>query len=260
MIPILMYHQIGEPSPRGTPYRGLTVHPRDFRRQMLWLRRLGYRGLSMARLIPYLRGEKHGKVVGITFDDGYANVLENAVPVLEECGFLATNYFVVRLLGGSNVWDADEGVPPSPLMDAAGLRAWAAAGHEVGSHTLNHPDLSRISPELAVNEIRDSREALEQIAGAPVRAFCYPYGHFTAALAAVTREAGYDSATTTARGLARLDDDPYALPRVAVMRSTHLLRFLQKCLTRLEDNKRTRNEQASRPLVPDAAPPPGDLH
>ncbi|WP_368648444.1 polysaccharide deacetylase family protein [Castellaniella ginsengisoli] len=260
MIPILMYHQIGEPSPRGTPYRGLTVHPRDFRRQMLWLRRLGYRGLSMARLIPYLRGEKHGKVVGITFDDGYANVLENAVPVLEECGFLATNYFVVRQLGGSNVWDADEGVPPSPLMDAAGLRAWAAAGHEVGSHTLNHPDLSRISPELAVNEIRDSREALEQIAGAPVRAFCYPYGHFNAALAAVAREAGYDSATTTARGLARLDDDPYALPRVAVMRSTHLLRFLQKCLTRLEDNKRIRNEQASRPLVPDAAHPPGDLH
>ncbi|MGB7483823.1 MAG: polysaccharide deacetylase family protein [Castellaniella sp.] len=242
MIPILMYHQIGEPSPRGTPYRGLTVHPRDFRRQMLWLRRLGYRGLSMARLIPYLRGEKHGKVVGITFDDGYANVLENAVPVLEECGFLATNYFVVRQLGGSNVWDADEGVPPSPLMDAAGLRAWAAAGHEVGSHTLNHPDLSRISPELAVNEIRDSRDALEQIAGAPVRAFCYPYGHFTAALAAVTREAGYDSATTTARGLARLDDDPYALPRVAVMRSTHLLRFLQKCLTQLEDNKRRRDE------------------
>ena len=242
MIPILMYHQIGEPSPRGTPYRGLTVHPRDFRRQMLWLRRLGYRGLSMARLIPYLRGEKHGKVVGITFDDGYANVLENAVPVLEECGFLATNYFVVRQLGGSNVWDADEGVPPSPLMDAAGLRAWAAAGHEVGSHTLNHPDLSRISPELAVNEIRDSRDALEQIAGAPVRAFCYPYGHFTAALAAVTREAGYDSATTTARGLARLGDDPYALPRVAVMRSTHLLRFLQKCLTQLEDNKRRRDE------------------
>ncbi len=52
MIPILMYHQIGEPGPRGTPYRGLTVHPRDFRRQMLWLRRLGYRGLSMARLGP----------------------------------------------------------------------------------------------------------------------------------------------------------------------------------------------------------------
>lgn len=240
MIPILMYHQIGEPAARGTPYRGLTVHPRDFRRQMLWLRRLGYRGLSMAQLMPYLRGEKQGKVVGITFDDGYCNVLENAVPVLEDCGFHATNYFVARQLGGSNVWDHGEGVPPSPLMDASEIRAWTAAGHEVGSHTLNHPVLPGISPELAANEIRDSRDVLEQITGTPVTAFCYPYGKFTPALADCVRDAGYDSATTTARGLARNDDDLFALPRVAVVRSTLLPRFLLKTLTRLEDRKRAR--------------------
>lgn len=240
MIPILMYHQIGEPAARGTPYRGLTVHPRDFRRQMLWLRRLGYRGLSMAQLMPYLRGEKQGKVVGITFDDGYCNVLENAVPVLEDCGFHATNYFVARQLGGANVWDHGEGVPPSPLMNASEIRVWAAAGHEVGSHTLNHPVLPGISPELAANEIRDSRDVLEQITGTPVTAFCYPYGKFTPALADCVRDAGYDSATTTARGLARNDDDLFALPRVAVVRSTLLPRFLLKTLTRLEDRKRAR--------------------
>lgn len=245
MIPILMYHQIGEPAPRGTPYRGLTVHPRDFRRQMLWLRRLGYRGLSMAQLMPYLRGEKHGKVVGITFDDGYCNVLDHAVPILEDCGFHATNYFVARQLGGSNVWDRDEGVPPSPLMDAQGVRAWVAAGHEVGSHTLNHPVLPRISPELAINEIRDSRDALEQLGGAPVTAFCYPYGKFTPALADCVRDSGYHSATTTARGLVRPDDDPFALPRVAVVRSTLLPRFLLKSLTRLEDRKRIQAERAN---------------
>src|SRR5690606_13014307 len=100
MIPILTYHQIGEPNPGGTPYRGLTVHPRDLRRQMFWLRRLGYRGLSMHQLMPYVSGEKSGKVVGITFDDGYRNVLENALPILEETGFSATNYFVVRQFGG----------------------------------------------------------------------------------------------------------------------------------------------------------------
>ncbi|MGB6241985.1 MAG: polysaccharide deacetylase family protein [Castellaniella sp.] len=243
MIPILMYHQIGEPNPRGTPYRGLTVHPGDFRRQMVWLRRLGYRGLSMAQLMPYLRGEKQGKVFGLTFDDGYQNVLDHAVPILEDCGFHATNYFVVRQLGGSNVWDRPEGVPASALMDARGLKDWAAAGHEVGSHTLNHPVLPRLSPELALNEIRDSRDALEQMAGAQVKAFCYPYGHFTPALAACVREAGYDSATTTAGGLARRTDDLFALPRIAVMRSTLLLRFLQKCLTSLEDRKRQRRDQ-----------------
>ena len=47
MIPILMYHQIGEPAPKGTPYRGLTVHPKRFTQQMRWLKRFGYTGLSM---------------------------------------------------------------------------------------------------------------------------------------------------------------------------------------------------------------------
>ncbi|WP_417251554.1 polysaccharide deacetylase family protein [Castellaniella sp.] len=243
MIPILMYHQIGEPNPKGTPYRGLTVHPRDFRRQMVWLRRLGYRGLSMAQLMPYLQGKKTGKVFGLTFDDGYQNVLEHALPVLEDCGFHATNYFVVRMLGKTNTWDHAEGVPAAALMDVQGLREWFDAGHEVGSHTLNHPVLPGLSPGLALNEIRDSREALEQITGAPVKAFCYPYGKFTPELAVCVRNAGYETATTTAGGLVRRSDDPFTLPRVAVMRSTLLIRFLQKCLTSLEDRKRIRQEQ-----------------
>ena len=64
-IPILMYHQIDEPAPRGTSFRGLTVHPKSFARQMRWMHRLGYRGLSMRDLMPYLRGEQAGKVFGI---------------------------------------------------------------------------------------------------------------------------------------------------------------------------------------------------
>ncbi len=233
-----MYHQIGKPWSRGTPYRGLTVHPNDFRRQMIWLRRLGYRGLSMGALMPYLKGEKHGKVIGITFDDGYANVLQNALPILEECGFTATNYFVVRQLGGSNIWDQTEGVPSAALMDKNGLKDWVKAGHEVGSHTLNHPVLSRLSPELALNEIRDSKTELEQISGTEVTAFCYPYGKYIDETAAFVKESGYLSATTTARGLVRMDDNLFTLPRVEVRRSTNIFRFLQKCLTNLEDKKR----------------------
>lgn len=239
MIPILMYHQIGKPWARGTPYRGLTVATSSFKRQMHWLRRLGYQGLSMAELMPYLRGEKTGKVIGITFDDGYANVLENALPILADCGFTATNYFVVRQLGGSNVWDHDEGVPKTILMDKQGLLEWSAAGHEVGSHTLNHPVLARLSPELAINEISQSKDELEQITGKPVTAFCYPFGKYIDETVEYTRQAGYTNATTTHRGLARPDDDLMVLPRVTVRRSTHMIRFLQKCLTNLEDKKRT---------------------
>lgn len=239
MIPILMYHQIGKPWARGTPYRGLTVATNSFKRQMRCLHRLGYKGLSMADLMPYLRGEKKGKVIGITFDDGYANVLSNALPVLAECGFTATNYFVVRQIGGSNVWDHAEGVPKSVLMDKEGLLKWFNAGHEVGSHTMNHPVLARLSPELAINEISDSKDALEQIIGKSVTAFCYPYGKYIDETIDFVRQAGYTNATTTARGLARIDDDLMVLPRVEVSRSTHMIRFLQKCLTNLEDKKRT---------------------
>jgi len=74
-IPILMYHQIDIPPVRGTPLRGLVVHPKDFHNQMRWLKWTGYQGLSMRDLEPYLAGKKQGKVFGITLDDGYKNIL-----------------------------------------------------------------------------------------------------------------------------------------------------------------------------------------
>jgi len=238
MIPILMYHQIGTPAERGSPYRGLTVHPADFRRQMTWMRRLGYRGLSMRDLMPYLQGDERGKVFGITFDDGYRNVYRNAMPLLDELGFTATNYFVARRLGATNDWDAGKGIPSSDLMSAGEARHWVASGHEAGSHTLDHPHLPALAAEAARHQISQSKAELEGILDAPVSAFCYPYGDETQALRQWVRDAGYLNATTTERGLARPSDDMYGIPRVTVSRSTHILRFLQKCLTRLEDKRR----------------------
>lgn len=238
MVPILMYHQIGEPAPKGAPYRSLTVHPSSFRRQMLWLRRFGYRGLSMRDVMPYVRGEKQGKVVGLTFDDGYRNVYRNALPVLTEMGFTATNYFVARQLGGGNVWDYDKEIAHSDLMSAEEMRDWARQGMEVGSHTLDHPYLPKLTDAEALAQIQQSRTELEQVLGQAVTAFCYPYGGEDARLRTMVRSVGYTNATTTAGGLARPDDDAYGLPRVTVARSTHILRFLQKCLTRLEERRR----------------------
>jgi len=233
-----MYHQIGQPAPKGAPYRGLTVHPADFRRQMAWLRRFGYRGLSMRDLMPYLRGERLGKVVGITFDDGYRNVYQNALPVLSEQGFTATNYFVARQLDGGNVWDYQKGIAHSDLMSVNEMRAWAAAGMEAGSHTLDHPFLPKLSPDIAAFQISKSKQELEEILGSDVSAFCYPYGGESSEIRAIVRDAGYTNATTTERGLVRSNEDLYGLPRVTVARSTNIVRFLQKCMTRLEDKRR----------------------
>lgn len=239
MIPILMYHQVDAPAPKGSPYRGLTVHPTDFKRQMVWLKRLGYTGLSMRDLMPYLKGEKTGKVVGITFDDGYQNVLHNAIPILNSLGFSSTNYIVSNHLGGSNFWDHPKGVPASALMTKEELHQWLAAGHELGSHTLDHVHLPEISAAEAQRQIQQSKTDLEHQFQTPIEAFCYPYGHKNELIESWVKSSGYSNATTTARGLALPSDDLVDLPRVLVARSTHIFRFLQKCLTQLEHKKRT---------------------
>src|SRR3546814_4759016 len=112
---------------------------------MAWLRRLGYRGLSMRDLLPHLLGDSDEKVFGITFDDGYRNVYRYAMPVLDEAGFTATNYFVARQLDGANVWDIDKGIPRSPLMSGSEIREWAATGHRSEEHTSELQSLMRIS-------------------------------------------------------------------------------------------------------------------
>ena len=237
-IPILMYHQIDEPAPRGTSFRGLTVHPKSFARQMRWMYRLGYRGLSMRDLMPYLRGEQTGKVFGITFDDGFRNVLTNALPILTELGFTSTNYLVANQLSGGNIWDAHHNVPLVPLMSKAEARAWSRAGQEVGSHTLDHVSLPELSLDDARTQLAQSRQNLTEVVEQNVTAFCYPYGHFNAEHALMVSEAGYQNATTTQRGLAGPQDGAFLLPRVGISRTTHMLRFFQKCLTGYEDRRR----------------------
>jgi peptidoglycan/xylan/chitin deacetylase (PgdA/CDA1 family) len=215
-IPILSYHQVDRPPPRGTPVRSLVLPPWRLAAQLQALRALGWQGLSMRELQPYLRGERHGKVVGITFDDGYRNNLRHALPVLQRLGFSATVFMVSGQLGGTNAWDHALGVPASPLMTAAELREWIDAGMEVGSHTRNHVNLAQCDDATAREEITGSRLDLEDVLGVPVRSFCYPYGGHRPEHAEMVREAGYTSATTIVSARTREGDDMFRLPRVSV--------------------------------------------
>lgn len=237
-IPILTYHQIDAPPPRGTPFRSLVVDPSAFDRQLAFLKVLGYRGLCMSALQPYLRGEKTGKVVGITLDDGYVNNLAHALPALARHGFSATCYVVSGQLGGTNAWDAANGVPPKALMDAAQLKAWVDGGQEVGAHTRHHVDLRACNREQAWSEIAGCREDLERALGVSVRHFCYPYGHYAPEHAAMARDAGYATATTTQRARTRHGDGLFELPRAPVLQSTTLPVLWMKIATRYEDRRR----------------------
>ena len=237
-IPILTYHQVDAAPPPESNYRSLVVSPGAFARQMGLLKTLGYRGLSMTALEPYLRGERTGKVVGITLDDGYVNNLEHALPVLMRCGFSATCYIVSGQLGGSNVWDHDKGVAPKPLMNAAQLGAWILGGQEIGAHTRNHVDLLEAADEQALEEITGCKRDLESRFGVPVRHFCYPYGFHRPEHAAMVRDAGFATATTTQRARARAGDDLHELPRVPVLRQTSRPLLWMKIATGYEDRRR----------------------
>lgn len=237
-IPILVYHQVAAAPPKGTPYRSLLVSPANFARQMAWLAMLGYQGLSMSALQPYLRGERSGKVVGITFDDGYLNNLENALPVLQRHGFSSTCYVVSQLLGRTNLWDAPVGIPQTPLMTAAQLRQWQAGGQEVGAHTRNHARLTALEEAAARTEIVQGKAELEDWLGCTVDHFCYPYGEYTDVHVAIAREAGFHTTTTTAKSRCHAGEDWMQLPRVPVLRRTSRPALWLKLATGYGDKQR----------------------
>ena len=234
---ILTYHQIDLAPPPPAAFRSLYVAPDSFARQMRWLKRLGYRGLSMRDLMPYLRGEKVGKVVGLTFDDGYCNNLHHALPVLQDCGFTATCYVISQLLGKTNVWDLSNGVKQADLMSPEQIRAWSQAGMEIGAHTQNHCQLTSLPDEDALREISASKEELADLIGREVEHFCYPYGIYEARHTAMAKTAGYQSATPTRRGQVQPGADLFQLHRIPVVRSTYLPQFLLKLLTDYENGK-----------------------
>jgi len=237
-IPILVYHQIDEAPPKGSPFRSLYVAPDAFARQMSFLKLLGYTGLSMGDLLPYLLGEKEGRVVGITFDDGYQNNITNALPVLKKQRFSSTCYAVSGLLGQTNAWDRHLGIAQAPLMTEAHLRQWVAGGQEIGSHTHQHLDLLGAEDATGRADIALGKSSLEGVLGTNVDHFCYPYGRYKATHAVMAGEAGFKTATTTERSRCHAQADLWQLPRVPVLRSTTLPVFWLKIATAYEDRRK----------------------
>lgn len=237
VVPVLMYHNIAPVPEDLRTYRSLYVSPAKFARQMWLLHQLGYTGLSMSAALPFLRGERRGKVVAITLDDGYVDNLDAALPVLQSFGFSATTYMVSGSIGRFNVWDAERLGIRKPLMSVAEMRRWSDAGMEIGAHTHSHPRLSRCTDNALQDEIHSCRVDLEDRIGSAVTQFCYPYGDADDRVVAAVREAGYAAATTTRRGRAVAGADLWQLPRIQVARHHVLPQFAARVLTRYEDRR-----------------------
>ncbi len=235
-IPILMYHSI-ELMPRSTVMRGMHVPPRRFKFQMWLLKILGYKGLSIRELQPYLNGTKTGKVVGITFDDGYQNNLKNAAPVLKKYKFSATCYLVSNFIGTSNIWDQSKGITQRPLMSSDEVKEWISLGMDIGAHTQSHVDLKTTNKDIAKNEINFCKAALEKKFNILIMDFCYPFGSFDEATCNIVKKAGYSTATTMLRGRVHRETNLFQLPRVPITFHTLPHLFLIKIFTNYEDKK-----------------------
>ncbi|MET8772954.1 polysaccharide deacetylase family protein [Streptomyces sp. NPDC004658] len=221
-----MYHSVGDCS--DDPYH-VTVSPDRLDRQLRWLRRRGLRGVSVAELLAARARGEGRDLVALTFDDGYADFLGNALPLLTRWGCTATLFVLPGRLGGDNAWDPLG--PRKPLLTADGIRRAAAAGMEVGSHGLTHVDLTRADDGLLKTETAGSRAVLEELTGTPVTGFCYPYGTVDRRVVQAVREAGYTYACAIDPGELT---GPHVLPRVYVGQNDTAVRlFLKYRLHRL---------------------------
>ncbi|WP_354642812.1 polysaccharide deacetylase family protein [Kitasatospora camelliae] len=183
---ILMYHSVAEEE--DDPYL-LTVSPGRFAAQMAWLHRTGRRGVSVRELLRARAEGRDGRLIGLTFDDGYADFARHAVPVLREFGFTATAYVVPDLLGTENGWDVEG--PRKQLLTVDQVSQLASAGWEIGSHGLGHLALPGLTPAELVEQTVESRRALQALVDGPVSGFCYPYGAVDPPAARAVRDAGY---------------------------------------------------------------------
>ena len=205
--PILTYHKLG-PRPRRVRLKGMYLSSRLFQEQLEELRAAGFSGAPISNW-----NATPAKRVVITFDDGYVNVLRHGLNALAHTGFKAIQFLPANLLGKRNEWDISLGEAPEAIMDPSQVREWLSAGHEIGSHSLTHPFLTRISPDLAREEIADSRKKLEDLFGVPIRHFCYPYGDWKEQVRDLVIQAGYQTACTTDSGINLPRDSAFSLKR-----------------------------------------------
>ncbi|MFJ9706814.1 polysaccharide deacetylase family protein [Streptomyces sp. NPDC101234] len=223
---VAMYHSVGDCS--DDPYR-VTVTPGRLEKQLRWLRRRGLRGVSVTELLAARARGEGRRLVGLTFDDGYADFLDHALPLLDRWGCGATLFVLPGRLGGDNAWDPLG--PRKPLLTADAIRRAAAGGVEIGAHGLTHVDLTKADADTLRAETAESRSLLEDLIQSPVDGFCYPYGTVDRRAVDAVRDAGYGYACAIDPGDL---NGVHALPRVHIGEHDHAVRlFLKYRLHRL---------------------------
>jgi len=156
------------------------------------------------------------RYVAVTFDDGYQNNIDNALPELTQRDIPATFFVVTGALGGTPNWRSYSAdlARYEPIMTAEQLGKLPSGLVQIGSHTRTHPMLTQLSEEEARRELSESRRRLSEITNSEVKLFCFPYGAFDDNLITWCREEGYDRVFTTLPHMAFSEADEFVVGRV----------------------------------------------
>ena len=192
---ILFYHRVSDDDDP------LAVTPRRFGEQMELLAREGYEVVDLAAAVALLeRGAPAPRVVALNFDDGFRDVGENALPVLERLGFRATVFLPTGVIDGTSTfaWYDDE---QPALLSWEEVRELDGGALSFEAHTVTHPNLLLLDDAASRHEIAQSKLDLEARLGRPVDAFCYPAGLFGERERTLVSEAGYRVAVSCEPGV-----------------------------------------------------------
>lgn len=217
-VPILMYHYISVPPPDADKVRvDLSVTPAAFSAQMQYLAATGYHPIRLSDLADYLLNGTPlpDKPIVLTFDDGYADNYANAFPVLKNHKFSATFFVITQFV--------DENRPG--YMTWTQLEEMAIEGMEIGSHSIDHPDLRGKLRAFQNTQIAGSKVTIESRIGTPVKSFAYPAGRYDARTIDVLRSTAYLAAVTEVQGMRQASEDIYELRRIRIRGSYSVTDF-----------------------------------
>ena len=208
-VPILLYHHIETLSEdAGSDWYNTTVTPEAFEEQMAYLAYHGYHTVKIMDLVAALEGRKAlpKNPVVITFDDGWIDCYARAFFVLQKYGMIATFFIPADWIG--NLDDS--------TMSWEEIEEMSKAGMEIGSHTMTHPYLTQLEPDMLTWELEDSKALLEKHVAGPVEVLAYPFGLYDDNVMAQTQVAGYRAALTIEEGLFDISDNLFEMPRLTV--------------------------------------------
>jgi peptidoglycan/xylan/chitin deacetylase (PgdA/CDA1 family) len=226
-VPILYYHRVNN-LPSGID-NSPTVE--FFRRQIQLLYKRGYYFASLIEVIDWCKGliDLPQNTIAITFDDGYEDNYTNVFPILKKYNAKATIFLIHDYIGQTRYFSYNRNVPQkilpedyNPSIDlehkyltVPQIKEMYDSGLvDFGSHTLSHNSLVYCDIYKAIEEIVESKKALEKLLDQPVDTFCYPYGHYNEIITKNVANAGYKGAVTTNRRRINRGDSVYHLSRI----------------------------------------------